>query len=217
MEYIKDPAEQTTAITDILLAAVALGGIFFLHLGQTSYNDYLKIAVWSAAIGLIGLGAALGAAAHGLVLSRSVHQRIWQILNLTLAMAVALFVVGVVFDLWGVSAIRKALPVMLLLGLIFYAATLLFPGIFFVFIMYEALALIFAFGAYVLLALRSELNGAGLIAAGILLSIIAAAIQAKKSISLKLIWQFNHNGIYHLVQMGGLILLLIGLRCSVIK
>ena len=216
MEYIKDPIEQTTAVTDLMLAAVALAGIFFLHLGQTSYNNYLKIIIWSAAVGLIGLGAALGAAAHGLVLTRSVHQRIWQILNLTLALAVALFVVGVVFDLWGVPAIRKALPAMLLLGLIFYAATLLFPGIFFVFIMYEALALIFAFGAYVLLALRNELNGAGLIAAGILLSIIAAAIQAKKSISLKLIWQFNQNGIYHLVQTVGLILLLIGLRCSVV-
>ena len=51
-------------------------------------------------------------------------------------------------------------------------------------------------------------------AAGVLVSIIAAVIQTKKSISLKLIWQFDHNGIYHLVQTVGLILLLIGLQCS---
>jgi len=214
MKFIKDPAEQTTAITDLLLAAVALGGIFFLHLGRTGYDDYFRIVIWSAAIGSIGLAAFLGAAAHGLVLAPSRHQRLWQILNLALALAGGLFVVGVVFDLWGMSASGNALPLMLLVSLGFYAATLLYPGIFFVFIVFEGLVLIFSFGAYAFLALRGELEGSGLIAAGILVSIIAAAIQTIKSISLKLIWQFDHNGIYHLVQTVGLILLLIGLRCS---
>ena len=214
MEFIKVPAERTTAITDLLLAAVALGGIFFLHLGRTDYNDYFRTAIWSAAIGSIGLAAFLGAAAHGLVLAPSLHQRLWQILNLALALAGGLFVVGVVFDLWGMSASWKTLPFMLLVSLGFYAATLLYPGIFFVFIVFEGLVLIFSFGAYVFLALRGELEGAGLMAAGILVSIIAAVIQAGKSISLTLIWQFDHNGIYHLVQTVGLVLLLIGLRCS---
>jgi hypothetical protein len=53
-------------------------------------------------------------------------------------------------------------------------------------------------------------------AAGILVSILAAGIQAKKSICLTLIWQFDHNGIYHIVQMLGLILLLVGLRRSLL-
>lgn len=215
MEYIKDPAEQTTAITDLILAAIAVGGIFFLHRVPTNSNDFLRITIWSAAVGSIGLAAFLGAAAHGLVLAPSLHQRIWQILNLALALAGGLFVVGVVFDLWGVSACGRALPVMLLVSLGFYAATLLYPGIFFVFIVFEGLVLIFAFGAYVFLALQGELAGAGLIAAGILVSIIAAVIQAKKSISLTLIWQFDHNGIFHIVQAVGLVLLLIGLRWSV--
>jgi len=214
MEFIKNPAEQTTALTDLLLAAVALGGIFFLHLGRTGYNDYFRLAVWSAAMGAIGLAAFLGAAAHGLVLAPARHQRIWQILNLALALAGGLFVVAAVFDLWGVSASGRALGIMLPVSLGFYAATLRYPGIFFVFVVFEGLVLIFSLSAYVVLAFRGELEGAALIAAGILVSISAAAIQAKKSISLKLIWQFDHNGIYHLVQTVGLIMLLIGLRCS---
>jgi hypothetical protein len=217
MEYVKDPAKQATAITDLILAAVALGGIFFLHRGPTSHNDFLRMTIWSAAVGSIGSAAFLGAAAHGLVLAPRLNQRLWRILNLTLALAGALFVVGVVFDLWGKSAAGSALPLMLLIGLGFYTATLLYPGIFFLFIIYGGLVLIFALGAYVFLSLQGEFEWAWLMAAGILVSIIAAVIQTKKSISLKLIWQFDHNGIYHLVQTVGLIMLLIGLRCSVVS
>lgn len=216
MECIKDSVEQTTAITDILLAAVCFGGIFFLQRGPTVHGGFFNITVWSAAIGLIGLAAALGAAAHGLVLTQLLHQRLWQMLNMALALAVALFVVGVVFDLWGAAASYQALPLMIILSLMFYAATLIYPGIFFVFIMYEGLALIFALGAYVLLSWNCELKGAGLMAAGILLSIIAAGIQVRKSIRLTFIWQFDHNGIYHLVQAVGIILLMMGLRYSVL-
>ncbi|UCD81286.1 MAG: hypothetical protein JSW26_07635 [Desulfobacterales bacterium] len=215
MDCIKDPVEQTTAITDIILAAVALGGILFLHGDSAGTGDDWKIIIWSAAIGLIGLAAVLGAAAHGLVLSQARHQRVWQVLNMALALAVSLFVVGVVLDLWGPAASYKALPVMLISGLGFYLATLVYPGIFFVFVVYEALALFFALGAYVFLSVQGEVKGAGLMAAGILISIFAAGIQAKKSISLTLIWKFDHNGIYHLLQVVGLILLLIGLRWSV--
>ena len=57
--------------------------------------------------------------------------------------------------------------------------------------------------------------GAWLMATGVFCSIIAAAIQTRKSVSLTFIWRFDHNGIYHLVQVLGLMFLLIGLRWSV--
>jgi hypothetical protein len=52
-------------------------------------------------------------------------------------------------------------------------------------------------------------------AAGIFVSIIAAGIQANKSVFLTFIWRFDHNGFYHLVQIVGLIILLMGLRSSI--
>jgi hypothetical protein len=212
MEYTKNPAEQTTAVTDLLLAAVALGGIFFLQQGPLSPAEFARITVWSAAFGLIGLAAVSGAAAHGLILEQKLHQRIWRILNAALALAVALFVVGVVIDLWGLRASYLALPLMLLTGAGFYVLTSVFPGIFFVFIVYEGLALAFALGSYVFLSLRGELDGAGLMAAGIFVSIAAAVVQSRKSLSFTLIWQFDHNGIYHLIQIVGLIFLVVGLK-----
>ncbi|NNL74749.1 MAG: hypothetical protein HKO68_00280 [Desulfobacterales bacterium] len=217
MKFNTDPAEQTTAATDIIIAFVAFGGILFLRLPVLNGTALWKINIWAAAIGLIGLAATLGAAAHGLVLSPRIHHRIWLILNMALALAVSLFVVGVVYDLWGLAASLKALPIMLVAGLSFYLATWRWPGIFFVFIIYEGLSLFFALGAYAFLAIQEALRGAGWMSAGILISIVAAGIQANKSVRITLFFEFDHNGIYHLVQTIGLLFLLVGLRWSVIN
>jgi hypothetical protein len=216
VKFTKDPAEQTTAVTDLILALVASGGIFFIRWPAMNNIELWKMNIWSAAFGLIGLAAAIGFVAHGLVLSQGMHHRVWLVLNLTLALAVSLFVVAVVYDLFDFAASLRVLPIMLSAGLGFYLATLLYPGIFFVFIVFETLSLFFALAAYVFLAVQGELNGAGLMAAGILFSIIAAGIQANKSVAVAIVWKFDNNGIYHIVQMIGLLFLFAGLRCSLL-
>ena len=215
MKVVKDPLEQTTAATDIVLALVAFGGIVFLLGLLLNSGELWKISIWSAAIGSIGLAAALGAVAHGLILSRTLHHCSWLVLNLALSLAISLFVVGVVYDLWGFEVSLKTLPILLITGLGFYLTTLFYPGIFFLFIVYEGVALVFALAAYIYLAIQQDLPGAYLMAAGILASIIAAGIQANKSVVVTFIWRFDHNGIYHLVQVVGLMLLLAGLRWSI--
>jgi hypothetical protein len=210
MKLVKDPVEQTTAATDVILALVAFGGILFLQGYANNSGTLWRLFIWSAAIGLIGLAAALGAAAHGLVIMPTAHNRIWLVLNMALALAVSLFAVGVINDLWGYEVSKKALPVMLMAGLGFYLATLIYPGIFILFIVYEGLVLAFALCVYMFLAMSGE-QGAGCMAAGVLLSIIAAGLQTRKSIAFRLIWKFDHNGIYHLVQTVGLLFLFAGL------
>jgi hypothetical protein len=213
MKPVKDPAEQATAATDIILALVAFGGVLFLQWPPVDAGGLWRIHVWSTAIGLIGLAATLGAVAHGLIFKAITHNRIWRVLNLALAFAVSLFVVGVINDLYGCAAARKTLPFMLAAGLGFYLTTLIYPGIFFLFIVYEGLALLFSLGAYLFLSVAGE-PGAGLMASGVLLSIIAAGLQARKSIAVTLIWKFDHNGIYHIVQTIGLLFLIAGLWIS---
>ena len=210
MKLVKDPAEQTTAVTDIILALVAFGGILLLQWSPVNTSGLWRINIWSAAIGLIGLAAALGAVAHGLFLKTTLHNRIWLVLNMALALAVSLFVVGIINDLWSYEASRKALPFMLTAGLGFYLTTLIYPGIFFLFVVYEGLALSFAFCAYLFLMVTGK-PGAGFMASGVLLSIVAAGLQARKLIVLTLIWKFDHNGIYHIVQTIGLLFLIAGL------
>jgi len=210
MKLVNDPAEKTTAVTDLILALVACGGILLLQ-GTADHTGALwRIYIWSAAIGLIGLASALGAVAHGLQLPSTLHNRIWLLLNMALALAVSLFVVGVINDLWGWEAARMTLPIMLIAGLGFFVVTLIYPGIFFLFIVYEGLALLFALGVYVFLAITG-LQGTSLMATGVLLSFLAAGLQARKSIEFTLIWKFDHNGIYHIVQTVGLLFLIAGL------
>ena len=46
---------------------------------------------------------------------------------------------------------------------------------------------------------------------GLLLSLAGGALQAS-TLSAHVIWEFNHNGLYHLVQLVGVVFLLAGLR-----
>jgi hypothetical protein len=48
-------------------------------------------------------------------------------------------------------------------------------------------------------------------AAGVGASMIAAAAQMTRSLQVRLIWTFDHNGIFHLIQVSGVIFFCVGL------
>jgi len=96
----------------------------------------------------------------------------------------------------------------------FFAITQLLSGAFLVFVVYEAVAMLAALGIYVTLAGRRRLPGAELMALAILLNIVAAGIQASESIRFALVWPFDHNGLFHIVQMIAVVVLMLGLRQS---
>lgn len=212
MTIVNDPIERTTAFTDAVLAFFAIAGAYCLQSGDTS--EIWKYNIWVWAFILIALSSMLGAIAHGIVLSDVAHKGVWQTINLSLGLSVSLFVVGVSYDLWGIAVAGHMLWLMLVLGCVFFLVTLIFPGIFFVFIVYEGIALLFALAAYAWIAALGSIDGAVLMAAGVFVSIIAAVIQAIKKARFKLIWDFDHNGIFHIIQVLGLGLLVLGLKSA---
>jgi hypothetical protein len=215
MQFIDIPTERTTAVTDVILALFAVVCVvYLLRIGRA--RDLWKASVWAWAFGLLALSAALGAAAHGFVMSPKTNRLLWQPLNLALGLTVSLFVVGVVYDLWGLAASRRVLPILLGVGVAFYLVTLVIPGGFLVFIGYEALAMLFALGAYLWLAARGRLKGAWLMAAGVMVTIVAAGIQASNAVQVTVIWEFDHNGVFHLVQVIGVLVLTAGLRAALL-
>jgi hypothetical protein len=207
MELIASSTERTTAATDLLLAVAALAGAGLLRRGQPSS---LARRIWVAALAAAGLASLLGAVTHGLVLSDGLRALLWQPLYLLLGAAVACFVAGAVGDAWGPERARRVLPPMLLLALGFYVATRLAGGNFLVFVIFQAGGLLAALVLYLLLARRRR-PGATLVAAALAASLAAGAIQADTSLAARLVWEFDHNGLYHLAQLGGLALLLAGL------
>jgi hypothetical protein len=216
MELIDIPTEQTTAATDALVAIIAAAFAVMLSI-EGARSDPTKGRIWSATLGLLAVAAVLGAIAHGFQMSVRMNELLWMPLNLVLGVTVAVFVAGAVYDLRAFSLPRLLVPILLAVGVAFFFVTVLIPGSFLVFVIYEAVAMLFALVVYVVLAARQKLRGAAMMAAGVLLSIVAAAVQATGAVRFKLIWEFDHNGAFHLIQMVGLVLLLIGLRTDLVS
>jgi hypothetical protein len=212
IQIIESPTERTTAATDALLAAVSLGYAAEL-LGRRQSHPW-KAGVWAGAFAASGVSGVLGAAAHGFEMPEERRALLWRPLTLTLGITVALFAAGAVGDLLGARAARRALPGLLLSALGFYALKQRLQRGFIIFIIYEAAAMLFALGAYARLVQSGRLDGAQQMAAGVLISIIAAALQAS-SLELTIFGvPLDHNGLFHIVQIAGLPVLAAGLRAA---
>lgn len=206
------PTERTTAATDALLALLALGCA--LYLLRLVHRARWKVLVWTGICTLFGIAATLGVVVHGFEWDVATKRLLWLPLNLALGWTIALFVVSAVSDLWGEPLGRRSLPVMLGVGLVFLLVTLAQPGNFLVFVLYEAVAMLFALVVYVRLLLQGRSPGVAWTVAGILITVAAAAVQATRAVRFTLGWEFDHNGAFHLLQMPGLLALVVGVRRS---
>lgn len=209
-ELVASATERTTAATDLLLAVAAFAGAWRLvRHGPAS----LAARIWGAALVAAGLASVLGTVTHGFEMSETLREWLWQPLFVLLGVTVACFVAGAVADGYGPRPARAVLAGMLIAALGFYAATRLSGGDFAVFVMFQAAGLLAALAIYLRLAARRR-PGASLVAGALALSLAAGAIQTNESLALSFVWEFDHNGVYHLLQLGGLALLVAGLGTS---
>lgn len=203
------PTELTTAATGALLGVVVVGGIRYL---RKQVSPSFALAVWTAALTAFASAAVLGLIVHGLDLSPGWNTLLWQPLYLMLGVALALFTVGAVHDRWGEASARRWLPWALAAALCFYLMTIIQHGDYLVFVLFEGAALIWATGSYLGLA-RQKRPGAAMVASGLLASILAGGLQAT-TLGVTVIWAFDHNSLYHLAQLAGVLALIRGLRDS---
>jgi hypothetical protein len=208
VELAAEATERVTAATDAVLAlAGVIVGLTVRGRGSPSFRR----TVWLAAMGCLAASSALAAAAHGLALAEAVRQLLWQPLWLLLGLMIALFVVGALHDWRGQQAARRALGPMVGVALAFYLVTRLAGGNFLAFVVYEAIGLLFAATVYAGLA-RARRPGARGIALALGLSLVAGAVQATSWRADVAGLPFDHNGLFHLVQLTALPFLAIGLR-----
>ena len=200
--------EITTSATDALLALECI--VVCVVLRRSSAFDRWRIGIWCWVLGLLAFASALGAVAHGLEITPSLRVALWKPLNLSLGFLVGLFLVGAFFDSHGELFARRLLPWSLGLGAIFFALTQFLSGGFTLFVLYEAAAMLAALVIYTFLTATHRLKGAGVLAIAILLNLAAAGIQASR-LSLTIWVPFDHNGLFHLVQMVAIATLGVGL------
>lgn len=213
MQFIEIPTEQTTAITDLILAAVALHGIFRIYKSGFKIDRY-KSLIWIWAFTFLATAAFLGSIAHGIKMPEAINKIIWHPLNLLLGMTVAFFLIGVIYDLTG-SKLKKGIMVSIIFsGILFFSITVIYQKLFFVFILYESVVMIIALASYVKMMTKKTYPGPSYMAIGILISIIAAVVQSIPELKLSLFWEFDHNGLFHLIQIPGLLFLFYGIEKS---
>ena len=202
------PTELTTAATDAVLALLCVVALGLIRHRRTV--DPWKVGLWSWLLGLLALASVLGAIAHGLELTDRLRDLLWQPLYLCLGLAVGLFTVAAIRDRLGEPAARRALPWMIVLGFGFFAITRIGSETFLVFIAYEAVAMLAALVLYLDAAIRPRVPGAALMAVGVTLNLLAAAVQ-QSSVSLELAGvPLDHNGVFHVVQMAAVVVLTAG-------
>ena len=206
IEITASPTELTTAATNLPLGLVALAAsISFYRLrGRNPW----KARVWMAVSVSFLVVNILAAGAHGLKLAEPAHFVVWTLIFLGLGMMIAAVTLGAILDLWGERASRRMAPVMAVVASLFVLA-MRASGQFLVFIGYEALFVGFALVVYGYLAVTRRLAGAGLLWAGLLVSLLAALVQTTGA-QVTIIWTFDYNGLYHLLQLPGLILMVFG-------
>ena len=205
------PTEITTSITDIIIVIECI--IIVTHLWQDASGNRWKAGLWSWVFGLLGFASFLGAIAHGIQIPKIFSNFIWKPLYMSLGLVVSLFLVGVFFDWQGRDMAKKLMPWSIVVGISFYLLTEFFDGAFLVFVVYEAVGMLIALVIYIYLAVTHRVKGAGIIAFAIFLNLVAAVIQASP-LKVSIIVPFDHNGIFHLVQILGIAVLGKGLHVS---
>ena len=183
-------SEPMTLATDYLLAAVtAAAGVFTLTAteGQASRRG------WAAAFMALALGAALGGTHHGFRL-----EPLWLPTVMVIGVASAAMLAGSAFATTH-GALRRFLVALALVKLALFWAWVWRDDRFIWVVADTGIA--FALVA-LLHALRWRRPGSGAILAGVALSLAAGLVQAS---GLDLHRHFNHNDLYHVIQMVAIV------------
>ena len=198
MPLINSPTELTTSATDALLAIECT--VIIALLLRTAPANRWRTNLWCWVFGLLAIASFLGALIHALEMPRSMRIALWTPLYLCLGILVLLFIVGATADWRGRIAAMRLVPWGIGVSVVFLGLTALLGGKFIVFIAYAATILLSALAIYTFLAATHRLKGATVVALAILLNLAAAAVQAS-NISLHLLVPFDHNGVFHLIQI----------------
>ena len=208
MELVTIPTEQSTAITDAILGFEAL--VLMWYLQRFALRERWRVRLWQSLLAFTAVVALAGAYVHGVAMPTATYELLWKPLLLFLGLLIANFALVAVYDLFGRNSAKRLWPWLLTMAVGFFALIQVPGTTFFIFILYEALAMLFALGGYGVLAWRRSLPGAGMIACGIVLQLVAAAAQASGPFEVTMIWTFDHNGIFHLIGMVATLVMILG-------
>ncbi len=195
--------EPTTSITDFILGVEAICFAAILASGDIFFPS---LPYWIATLTLLGLAGFLGGFAHGFA-NRSIFIAVY----LSWAALMVAFLLATMIDGLGIELAARLRWPLIVAAIVFVLIARRFPTYIQIYVIIEAMIMLAAFFSYLRLALIDALPGAGYIAVGIALTLIAAGLFVKKA-RFSFIWTFDRNGVYHLAQMVAVVFLYLGLH-----
>ena len=193
--------EPMTVFTDLILFFLA---VYFALDFHTLYLDQQMNTHWhwTFAFWMIGIGALLGAISHGIGhhFSPMVKKIIWKMTVLSIGIS-CYFVLSASFShVFPNSTVRwlKWIPLILL---VIYCATIIKDDRFSIVILFYLPTMIFVLLMMMYSQFVLGFSGSGWISLGMLIGFLAAGVQMS---GYDLHKHFNHNDLYHVIQMAGI-------------
>ena len=190
--------EPMTVLTDVFLAAAALiGGVRIYGVSVAPVHFYFALSFF-----LIALGAMAGATIHAIRHTSRVSwvPLLWRITGIAIGTSMTATLAATFYHILPADYADTLRWTVLGLSLI-YAAYIWRDYRFRNVIVFYSILMAFILGAMALSYVSTGSPGAKLIVVGILISFGAAAVQRS---GFKLARHFNHNDIYHVIQLVGL-------------
>ena len=187
-------SEPMTQATDYLLGAVTAWLCVSLWKQRESQRSRL---CWTIAFGALALGALLGGTWHGLLQSGL----LWKATVLTIGVASFAMLVATALAVLS-GAPRTVLLVLAGVKFLFYATAMLIRDEFIVFVIDSGVT-------FAVVAALHLWRFNSWILAGLAVSVIAALAQASGAAPHR---YFNHNDLYHVIQIGAMVLFYRGAR-----
>lgn len=193
--------EPTTAITDLMIAALAVYIARELH----AWHSVRLMNIhwhWGLAFYALAIGAFLGAVSHGIGPHFSDESRklIWKAAVIPVGFTSVFFLMGAFHSSFSFDAVRwlSWIPLAFLAAYLF---TISKDDSFLNVVKFyaPAMALVFALMLYGHFGMNSP--GTGMVALGIFIMFIGAGVQVS---GFGIHQHFNHNDIFHIIQMIGM-------------
>jgi len=193
--------EPTTAITDFIIFGLGAGFGFLSLPDSTSLFQLL----WAFAFFSVGMGGLLGGITHGIgpKISENAKRIIWQL---------TLIFVGLTGLLLGMSGVVYFVPKSITTWFIGGAGVIFILYIFWIVehdtfhaaVKFYLPLMLIALIGFGVMAFSYQYTGALLIVMGLIVSLAASAVQMMK---ISFHQHFNHNDLFHVIQMVGMVLL----------
>ena len=194
--------EPTTTITDFILGleTLILAALLLINPQTFSSQPY-----WIASLLCLGVAAVLGGLYHGFDRFSS-----YTGVYFSISVLMATLCLAVITDGFGEEIARGFRWPVAGLALAFFLVARTYPTRILAFAALLAVLLVLALVLYLHLTVTRALPGAGFLAAGIATLLIGAAMMLG-NVGFTLIWTFDRNAVYHLVQMVGSLFFYLGL------